>query len=109
MIRWPHAPLSLGCFVIARPRRARGAFVNRSFFLRAVAGVALAAGVAAHADDVTLLNVSYDPTRELYQQYDSAFAAKATTSAAAASARPERDRFKGTPRSRHRSRDDDAS
>jgi len=49
--------------------------VNRSFFLRAVAGVALAAGVAAHADDVTLLNVSYDPTRELYQQYDSAFAA----------------------------------
>ena len=49
--------------------------MNRSFFLRAVAGVALAAGVAAHADDVTLLNVSYDPTRELYQQYDSAFAA----------------------------------
>jgi len=47
--------------------------VNRSFFLRAVAAVALAAGVGAHAADVTLLNVSYDPTRELYQQYDSAF------------------------------------
>ena len=30
---------------------------------------------AAHAADVTLLNVSYDPTRELYQQYDAAFAA----------------------------------
>ena len=49
--------------------------MNRSFLLRVLAGAALAAGVAAHADDVTLLNVSYDPTRELYQQYDSAFAA----------------------------------
>jgi len=29
---------------------------------------------AAHAADVTLLNVSYDPTRELYQDYDAAFA-----------------------------------
>jgi sulfate transport system substrate-binding protein len=28
----------------------------------------------AHAKDVTLLNVSYDPTREFYQQYDDAFA-----------------------------------
>jgi sulfate transport system substrate-binding protein len=35
-----------------------------------------AAGIAplAHAKDVTLLNVSYDPTREFYQQYDDAFA-----------------------------------
>ena len=31
--------------------------------------------IAAHAADVTLLNVSYDPTREFYQQYDAAFAA----------------------------------
>jgi sulfate transport system substrate-binding protein len=30
---------------------------------------------AALAKDVTLLNVSYDPTRELYQDYDKAFAA----------------------------------
>ena len=29
---------------------------------------------AVEAADVTLLNVSYDPTRELYQQYDAAFA-----------------------------------
>jgi sulfate/thiosulfate-binding protein len=28
----------------------------------------------AHAKDVTLLNVSYDPTRELYEQYNAAFA-----------------------------------
>jgi sulfate/thiosulfate-binding protein len=29
---------------------------------------------AAHAADVTLLNVSYDPTRELYQDFNNAFA-----------------------------------
>ncbi|AKR57278.1 Sulfate and thiosulfate binding protein CysP [Devosia sp. H5989] len=31
--------------------------------------------VTARADDQTLLNVSYDPTRELYQQFNDAFAA----------------------------------
>jgi sulfate transport system substrate-binding protein len=31
--------------------------------------------VPAHAKDVTLLNVSYDPTRELYEDYNKAFAA----------------------------------
>src|SRR5262245_22560471 len=30
---------------------------------------------AAMADDVELLNVSYDPTRELYQDYNALFAA----------------------------------
>ena len=29
----------------------------------------------AAAADITLLNVSYDPTRELYKAYDEAFAA----------------------------------
>ncbi|WP_397475527.1 sulfate ABC transporter substrate-binding protein [Pusillimonas sp.] len=29
----------------------------------------------AHAADISLLNVSYDPTRELYQEYNAAFAA----------------------------------
>ena len=44
-------------------------------FLRSgVAAVALFAALAASAADVTLLNVSYDPTRELYQQYNAAFA-----------------------------------
>lgn len=33
------------------------------------------ASLAAGAADVTLLNVSYDPTRELYQDYNKAFAA----------------------------------
>src|SRR5689334_7358402 len=40
----------------------------------ALAGLALA-GPAAHAADVTLLNVSYDPTRELYEEYNKAFSA----------------------------------
>jgi sulfate transport system substrate-binding protein len=39
-----------------------------------IASVALSA--AAHAADVTLLNVSYDPTRELYADINKAFAAK---------------------------------
>ena len=42
----------------------------RTLALAASFGSAL----AAHAADVSLLNVSYDPTRELYQQYDAAFA-----------------------------------
>ena len=31
---------------------------------------------AASAADVTLLNVSYDPTRELYAEFNKAFAGK---------------------------------
>src|SRR5215470_14047449 len=45
---------------------------------RHLLGAALAAGLVggAHAAsaDTTLLNVSYDPTRELYQAYNEAFA-----------------------------------
>ncbi len=38
-------------------------------------GIALALAVpAVHAAEVTLLNVSYDPTRELYQDFNAAFA-----------------------------------
>ena len=42
-----------------------------------IVGLALAATLAASAAraETTLLNVSYDPTRELYQQYNAAFAA----------------------------------
>jgi sulfate transport system substrate-binding protein len=42
---------------------------------QALLAIALAAP-AAHAADVTLLNVSYDPTRELYQDVAKAFAAR---------------------------------
>jgi sulfate transport system substrate-binding protein len=41
----------------------------------ALATAALLAPSAALAANVTLLNVSYDPTRELYQDFDKAFAA----------------------------------
>ena len=37
-------------------------------------GALLGGSMAAHAKSVTLLNVSYDPTRELYVDYDKAFA-----------------------------------
>jgi len=42
-------------------------------FVVALSALALSAGVAAK--DVTLLNVSYDPTRELYVDFNKAFAA----------------------------------
>jgi len=44
---------------------------------RLVAALALwgaVAAVPAHATDINLLNVSYDPTRELYEAYNAAFA-----------------------------------
>ncbi len=41
----------------------------RRFALAAIAGLSLSAAVQAQ----TLLNVSYDPTRELYQEYNAAF------------------------------------
>ena len=40
----------------------------------ALAGFAVA-GPVAHAAEVDLLNVSYDPTRELYEEYNKSFAA----------------------------------
>lgn len=40
----------------------------------ALAAVLLLAQPAAFAADITLLNVSYDPTRELYQDFNQAFA-----------------------------------
>jgi sulfate/thiosulfate-binding protein len=52
---------------------------RRTDMLRRVIGSAVAAGVfltAAHAADVNLLNVSYDPTRELYVALNKAYAAK---------------------------------
>jgi sulfate/thiosulfate-binding protein len=62
----------------ARP--VRGGILTPSLLATFVALIAtvfivLAASSSAHAADVTLLNVSYDPTRELYQDYNKAFAA----------------------------------
>ncbi|HOD48718.1 MAG TPA: sulfate ABC transporter substrate-binding protein [Candidatus Hydrogenedentes bacterium] len=39
-----------------------------------IIAIVVLAGPAARAADITLLNVSYDPTRELYQEYNPAFA-----------------------------------
>jgi sulfate transport system substrate-binding protein len=49
-------------------------FASTLFAVTTVAALALAAPVSAQ--DVTLLNVSYDPTRELYADFNKAFAAK---------------------------------
>jgi sulfate transport system substrate-binding protein len=42
--------------------------------IASLAGLVLLAQSAAFAADLTLLNVSYDPTRELYQDFNAAFA-----------------------------------
>jgi sulfate/thiosulfate-binding protein len=51
--------------------------MNRKRFVGRIAALALGLGVAlapaAHAASVTLLNVSYDPTRELYEDYNKEF------------------------------------
>jgi sulfate/thiosulfate transport system substrate-binding protein len=44
------------------------------FVLRSLAALAISLGAAGAAAQVSLLNVSYDPTRELYQDYNAAFA-----------------------------------
>jgi sulfate/thiosulfate transport system substrate-binding protein len=54
----------------------RDAFMTTARLLRRslLSLALLAAAGASWAKDVTLLNVSYDPTRELYQDYNKAFA-----------------------------------
>ena len=46
------------------------------WFIAAAAAAAILCSSAASAAHVTLLNVSYDPTRELYKDIDAAFAAE---------------------------------
>jgi sulfate/thiosulfate-binding protein len=53
-------------------RRSFNALAVAAF--TAVVGVASLVPAVAQAKEVTLLNVSYDPTRELYQEYNAAFA-----------------------------------
>ena len=55
---------------IVSPSTMEKAMIRRILFRRR--DVAL--GSSAHAADVTLLNVSYDPTRELYAEFNKAFA-----------------------------------
>jgi sulfate transport system substrate-binding protein len=59
-----------------RPRAGKdSALLSKRFTTRlAAAGLALALGAGAARADKTLLNVSYDPTRELYEEYNQLFA-----------------------------------
>jgi sulfate transport system substrate-binding protein len=58
------------------PPRLRGSAREYVWFALVLILLLLAASThVAHAATVTLLNVSYDPTRELYEDYDKAFAA----------------------------------
>lgn len=43
-------------------------------FLKSLLALSFVLSVAAQAKEIKLLNVSYDPTRELYQEYNTAFA-----------------------------------
>jgi sulfate transport system substrate-binding protein len=52
-----------------------GRRVGREYFWFALVLIVILMGSAAHAASSTLLNVSYDPTRELYEDYNKAFAA----------------------------------
>ena len=52
-----------------------GRRLAREFFWFALALLVILMGSAAHAASFKLLNASYDPTRELYEDYNKAFAA----------------------------------
>lgn len=47
--------------------------ILQKVFIALSAAFLLIGALGAHAEDVTLLNVSYDPTRELYQEFNAAF------------------------------------
>ena len=48
--------------------------MSRRFALGAAALVLVLAGYSPAGAETTLLNVSYDPTREFYQEYNAVFA-----------------------------------
>jgi sulfate/thiosulfate transport system substrate-binding protein len=52
-----------------------GRRVGREYFWFALALLVILVGSAAHAATSTLLNASYDPTREFYEDYNKAFGA----------------------------------
>src|SRR6266852_2131713 len=53
----------------------KGRRLVREYIWFELALIVILMGSAAHAASSTLLNVSYDPTRELYEDYNKAFAA----------------------------------
>jgi sulfate transport system substrate-binding protein len=55
--------------------KENGRRVGREYFWFALALLVILLGSAARAATTTLLNASYDPTREFYEDYNKAFAA----------------------------------
>jgi sulfate transport system substrate-binding protein len=53
---------------------SKGNWMNKLLVAFGAAAALAGAGAPAHAAEVTLLNVSYDPTRELYDDFNKAFA-----------------------------------
>ena len=49
-------------------------FMNKAFNWLAIVAATTSLSLTALAKDFKLLNVSYDPTRELYQEFNAAFA-----------------------------------
>ena len=63
---------------ISMTRPSFPTFLHRFASIASIASIAVVLSgipLAAEAADITLLNVSYDPTRELYQDFNKAFAA----------------------------------
>jgi sulfate transport system substrate-binding protein len=60
---------------VAEMIKDNGRRMRREYFWFALALIIVLMGSVAHAASIKLLNVSYDPTRELYEDYDKAFAA----------------------------------
>jgi len=59
-------PPQVGSYVVR-------SLLRRSIGVMAIAGLLLASFTAANAKEIKLLNVSYDPTREFYQEFNAAF------------------------------------
>src|SRR5882724_2369656 len=59
-------PPQVGCYVVR-------SLLRRSAGLMAIAGLLLTSLAGANAKEIKLLNVSYDPTREFYQDFNAAF------------------------------------
>jgi len=67
--------IKMKTYQLQSPRRSLFATARRTAALLLVVAGSVAGSATALAADITLLNVSYDPTRELYQDFNKAFAA----------------------------------
>ena len=63
---WFRNPPQVGDYVVR-------SLLRRGLGVLAVAGLLIASSAGANAKEIKLLNVSYDPTREFYQDFNAAF------------------------------------